>query len=198
MAKIDLTILKQLREETGVGMQDAQSALEETAGDIVKAKEILRKKGAAKADKKSTRTTSQGLIESYLHAGGKVGVLVEVNCETDFVAKTEDFKNFVHDLSLQVAAAAPQYVTREDVPAEVIAKEKEIAMEQLKTQGKPEAIAEKIVTGKLEKFYEDNCLLEQVSIKDSKLKINQMLNDLVNKLGENIKIRRFVRYQLGE
>jgi len=197
MTKVTTNDIKKLRELSGVGVQDAQIALKETDGDITKAIDILRKKGAVKAVKKSSRSTSQGLIESYVH-GGKVGVLVEVNCETDFVAKTEDFKNFVHDLSLQIAASAPSYVTKEQVPVSELDHEKEILAEQMKGDKKPAEMLEKIIAGKLEKYYESVCLLEQPTIKDPKIKVKQLLTDLINKLGENIVISRFTRYQLGE
>ena len=197
MTKVTTSDIKKLRELSGVGVQDAQIALKETDGDIGKAIHLLRKKGAVKAVKKSSRTASQGLIESYVH-GGKVGVLVEVNCETDFVAKTDDFKNFVHDLSLQIAASAPVYITKEQVDVSELENEKEIIAEQMKGEKKSAKILETIITGKLEKYYEAVCLMEQPTIKDPKIKVKELLTDLVNKLGENIVIARFIRYQLGE
>jgi elongation factor Ts len=196
--EISVDLIKKLREETGAGIQDVKLALAETGGDIQKATDILRKKGAASAVKKSGRAAKQGLVESYIHGGGKVGVLLEVNCETDFVAATPDFRNFVHEVAMQVAAMAPRYVSRKDVPAEILAKEREIYSQSEAVAGKPAQVAEKIVAGKLEKYYEENCLLEQPSIKDPKIKISQMLTDLVGKLGENIVLARFDRYQLGE
>ena len=197
MTKVTTSDIKKLRELSGVGVQDAQIALKETDGDIGKAIHLLRKKGAVKAVKKSSRTASQGLIESYVH-GGKVGVLVEVNCETDFVAKTDDFKNFVHDLSLQIAASAPVYITKEQVDVSELENEKEIIAEQMKGEKKSAQMLETIITGKLEKYYEAVCLMEQPTIKDPKIKVKELLTDLVNKLGENIVIARFIRYQLGE
>ena len=197
MTKVTTSDIKKLRELSGVGVQDAQIALKETDGDIGKAIDLLRKKGAVKAVKKSSRTASQGLIESYVH-GGKVGVLVEVNCETDFVAKTDDFKNFVHDLSLQIAASAPVYITKEQVDVSELENEKEIIAEQMKGEKKSAKMLETIITGKLEKYYEAVCLMEQPTIKDPKIKVKELLTDLVNKLGENIVIARFIRYQLGE
>ena len=197
MTKVTTSDIKKLRELSGVGVQDAQIALKETDGDIGKAIHLLRKKGAVKAVKKSSRTASQGLIESYVH-GGKVGVLVEVNCETDFVAKTDDFKNFVHDLSLQIAASAPVYITKEQVDVSELENEKEIIAEQMKGEKKSAKMLETIITGKLEKYYEAVCLMEQPTIKDPKIKVKELLTDLVNKLGENIVIARFTRYQLGE
>jgi len=197
MTKVTTSDIKKLRELSGVGVQDAQIALKETDGDIGKAIHLLRKKGAVKAVKKSSRTASQGLIESYVH-GGKVGVLVEVNCETDFVAKTDDFKNFVHDLSLQIAASAPVYITKEQVDVSELENEKEIIAEQMKGEKKSAKMLETIITGKLEKYYEAVCLMEQPTIKDPKIKVKELLTDLVNKLGENIVIARFIRYQLGE
>ena len=197
MTKVTINDVKKLREISGAGVADAQSALKETGGDMSQAVDLLRKKGAVKAVKKSARTASQGLIESYVH-GGKVGVLVEVNCETDFVAKTDDFKNFVHDLALQIAATAPVCVSKAEVKDSELEKEKEIIKQQIKNEGKPPKVIEKIIEGKIEKYYEEVCLLEQPAIKDPKVKVNQQLADLVNKLGENIVVSRFTRYQLGE
>lgn len=195
--KISVDLIKKLRELTGVGMQDAQIVLQEAGGDLTKAHELLRRKGIAVASKKSTRTTRQGTVESYVH-GGKVGVLVEVNCETDFVAKNPDFKSFVHDIALQIAGTAPKYISRPDVPASLLEKERSIAREQMAGQKKPEAVLEKIIAGKLEKFYEENCLLDQATIKNSDITVGQLLTDAISKFGENIVISRFVRYQLGE
>lgn len=195
--KVSIKDIKRLREFTGAGMQDAQKALQEAGGDFALANELLRKKGLAIAQKKSTRTAKQGIIDCYIH-GTKVGVIVEVNCETDFVAKTPEFKNFVHEIALQIAGSSPRYILRDEVPQEVIEKEKSIIREQIAEQKKPEAVAEKILAGKLDKFFEEVCLLEQPYIKEPKMKVSQLLTDLVAKLGENIVISRFTRYQLGE
>jgi len=190
--------VKELRNRTGAGIMDCKSALKEANGDIDKAIEILRTKGLAKAAKKAGRIVSEGLVGSYIHAGGKIGVLVEVNCETDFVAKTDDFKQFVKDIAMHIAASSPQYVKREDVPEEVKEKEKKIYETQAKEAGKPEKIIDKIVSGKLDKFLSEICLLEQPFIKDPDKTINDLLQETIAKLGENISIRRFVRYQLCE
>lgn len=190
--------IKNLREKTGCGMMDCRAALNESSGDMEKAAEILRKKGFAKAAAKADRVASQGIIDSYIHLGGKIGVIVEVNCETDFVAKNIEFQAFIKDVAMQIAAMNPQYIAREQVPAEVIAHEKEILTSQVKNEGKPEAAIEKIVNGKLEKFYSEICLMEQPFIKDSKKTIKDLLAELVAKIGENILVRRFTRYQLGE
>ncbi len=194
---ITAEMVKQLREKTGAGMMDCKKALSESAGDFEKAIEILRKKGLAAAEKKAGRQTSEGLIGSYIHMD-KIGVLVEVNCETDFVARTDDFRQFVKDIAMHIAAANPTYLDRESVPQEVIQKEKEIYREQIKN--KPEHVIERIVEGKLEKFYAEHCLLEQVFIKDpeQKKKVKDILTEMIAKLGENIRIKRFVRFQLGE
>ncbi len=190
--------VKELRNRTGAGIMDCKSALTEANGDIDKAIEILRTKGLAKAAKKAGRIVSEGLVGSYIHAGGKIGVLVEVNCETDFVAKTDDFKQFVKDIAMHIAASSPQYVKREDVPEEVKESEKKIYETQAKEAGKPEKIIDKIVSGKLDKFLSEICLLEQPFIKDPDKTINDLLQETIAKLGENISIRRFVRYQLCE
>jgi elongation factor Ts len=194
---VSANLVKELRERTGVGMMDCKTALAECGGDLEKAADALRKKGLAKAATKSHRETSEGLVESYIHAGGKIGVLLEVNCETDFVARTDDFKNLVRDLAMQIAAASPTSVSPEDLPAEVVAKEKEILLEQAKQTGKPEKFLEKIVAGRLEKFYEEACLLEQKFVKDQDRKVKDIVNDAIAKLGENIRVRRFARFQLG-
>ena len=170
----------------------------EAGGDKEKAKELLREKGLSMAAKRAGRIAAQGIVDSYIHLGGKVGVLVEVNCETDFVARNEDFRAFVRDICLQVAATNPTYLKREDVPAEVIEKEKEILTKQALAEGKPEKIVEKIVTGRLEKFYGEKCLLEQEFIKDQDKTVNDLLTELIGKIGENIVIRRFVRFEMGE
>lgn len=194
---ITAEMVKNLREKTGAGMMDCKKALTEAGGDFDKAVELLRKKGLAAAEKKAGRQASEGVIASYIHMD-KIGVLLEVNCETDFVARTDDFKQFVKDVAMHIAAAAPRYLKREDIPEDVINKEKEIYREQIK--GKPEHVIDKIVEGKLEKFYSETCLLDQVFVKDpeGKKKVKDILTELIAKLGENIVIRRFVRYQLGE
>ena len=198
MAEVSANQVKELREKTGAGMMDCKKALAESGGDFTKAEELLRKKGLSAAAKKSARAATEGAVASYIHMGGKIGVLVEVNCETDFVARTEGFQSLVKDVAMQIAAAAPQWVRREEVPPAVVAKELEIAKEQMRDQKKPEAILEKIAQGKLEKFYEQTCLLDQLFVKDDKKKIHEVVTDAVAKIGENIQIRRFVRFALGE
>lgn len=190
--------VKDLRNRTGAGIMDCKGALTEAGGDMEKAIEILRTKGLAKAAKKAGRIVSEGLVGSYIHAGGKIGVLVEVNCETDFVAKTDDFKQFVKDIAMHIAASSPQYVNREEVPEEIKEKEKKIYATQAKESGKPEKIIDKIVSGKLDKYLSEICLLEQPFIKDPDKTIQNLLQETIAKLGENISIRRFVRYQLCE
>jgi elongation factor Ts len=179
-------------------MLDCKKALEEANGDMAKAADILREKGLAAAAKKAGRIATEGLVESYIHAGGRIGVLVEVNCETDFVAKNEQFKEFVKDIAMQIAAANPKYVRREDVPAEELDKEREILKAQALNEGKPAHIVEKMVEGRLGKYYEEVCLMEQAFIKDPDKTISQLLNEKIAQIGENIAIRRFVRYELGE
>lgn len=191
-------LVKELREKTGAGILDCQKALQETGDDIEKAIDYLRQKGLAAAQKKSGRETNQGLIHAYIHMGGKIGVLIEVNCETDFVARNEEFKTFVNDLALQVAAAKPSYVKREDIPKEVVDKERAIYEGQAKEMGKPPAAWSKIVDGKLEKFYQESCLMEQAFIKDPAVMVKDLLAQKIAKIGENMNIRRFTRYQLGE
>ncbi len=186
-----------LRNKTGAGMMDCKKALVETGGDIEKAIEFLRKKGIASAEKKVGRETKQGAVTSYIHAGGKIGVLVEVNCETDFVARNENFQNFCRDIAMHVAAAAPRYLDRKAVPEAVIEKEKEIAIEQARGSGKPDAVLAKIAEGKIVKFYQENCLLEQSFIKNPEMTVESFLKDTVGKLGENMAISRFVRFELG-
>ena len=188
--------VQKLRAKTNVGMMDCKRALTESGGDADQAETLLRKKGMAQSAKKAGRTTSEGLIESYIHLGGKVGVLIEVNCETDFVAKTDDFKGLCRDLCLQIAAANPTMVTREQVPAELLDKEKEIAEAQ--AAGKPPPAVQKIVEGKLEKFYSTVCLLDQPYVKNPDQTISELLTSMVHKLGENINVNRFTRYQIGE
>ena len=196
--EISATQVKELREKTGAGMMDCKKALSETGGDFDKAIEYLRKKGIASAAKKAGRATKEGAVYSYIHGEGKVGVLVEINCETDFVARTEQFRGFVKDVSMHIAAANPLYVRPEEVPADVVAKEKEIAVAQMQASGKPAAVLEKIAEGKIKKFYEDSCLLNQAFVKDPNKTIEQLLKETIAALGENITIRRFTRYVLGE
>jgi elongation factor Ts len=191
-------MVKELREKTGAGMLDCKKALDEAEGNIEKASEILRERGLAAAAKKAGRIATEGLVESYIHAGGRVGVLVEINCETDFVAKTDNFKAFVKDVAMQIAAANPIYVRREEVPAEAIEKEKEILRNQALNEGKPEKIVDKMVEGRMNKYYEENCLLEQVFVKDQDKTIMTLLNEKVAAIGEKISIRRFARFELGE
>jgi elongation factor Ts len=187
--------VKELREKTGAGLLDCQKALAESGGDMEAAITILRKKGAASADKKAGRATKEGLVESYIHVGGKVGVLLEVNCETDFVARNDEFKAFCKDLCLQIAAASPLYVTRDEVPASAIAAERDIATAQV--QGKPPAAIQKIVEGKLEKYYSTVCLVDQPFVKNPDKTIKEMVTEKIATIGENITVRRFTRYQLG-
>ncbi|HEX2054848.1 MAG TPA: translation elongation factor Ts [Nitrospiraceae bacterium] len=191
-------LVKELREKTGAGILDCQKALSETDNNIEKAVDYLRQKGLAAAQKKAGRETNQGLVHAYIHAGGKIGVLIEVNCETDFVARNEEFKAFVNDLALQVAAASPTYVRREDVPADTISKEKSIYEAQAKEMGKPPAAWPKIIDGKLDKYYQENCLLDQAFIKDPSVTVKDLLAQKIAKIGENMNIRRFTRYQLGQ
>jgi elongation factor Ts len=195
---IDATLVKDLREKTGAGILDCQKALTQTGGDITKAIDFLRQKGLATAEKKAGRTTNDGLIVSYIHAGNKLGVLLEVNCETDFVAKTDEFQELARDLAMHIAAANPQHIKREDVSADVLDKEKEIFLAQAKESGKPAAVLDKIVAGRLEKFYAEACLLEQPFVKDPGITIKNMLSQKIAKLGENISVRRFTRFRLGE
>ncbi len=196
--EITAQAVKELRDKTGAGMMDCKNALKEAAGDIEKAVELLRKKGIAKAEKKATREVKDGLVEAYIHPGGKLGVLLEVNCETDFVANTDDFKEFTHNIAMHIAASNPLTVSREEVTPELIEKEKRIYMEQAMESGKPEHIAEKIVSGKIEKFYSETVLLEQAYIRDPEKTVKDILTELVAKVGENVTIRRFVRFRIGE
>ena len=192
------TLVKELREKTGAGILDCQKALQESANDIDKAIDYLRQTGLAAAQKKAGRETNEGTISAYIHSGNRIGVLVEVNCETDFVARNEEFQTFVKDLALQIAASNPSFVKREDVPSELIEKEKKIYLAQAKEMGKPEPAWPKIVEGKLEKFYQESCLLEQAFIKDPGVSIKDLVAQKIAKIGENISIRRFTRYQLGQ
>ena len=194
---ITAALVKELREKSGAGMMDCKKALTETNGDMDKAIDFLREKGLASVAKKSSRIASEGLVDSYIH-GGRIGVLVEVNSETDFVAKNDEFKSFVRDIAMQVAAVAPKYVSREEVPTEEVEHERKVLTEQARGENKPEHIIEKMVEGRLEKFYDEICLLDQDFIKDPDKKIQDILNDLIAKIGENIKIRRFVRFEVGE
>ena len=198
MAEISANAVKELREKTGAGMMDCKKALTEAGGDFAKAEDVLRKKGLAAAAKKAGRVASEGTVASYIHMGGKIGVLIEVNCETDFVARTEGFQALVKDLAMQVAAAAPLYVRREEVPSAVVEKELEIARAQAREGKKPEAIIEKIATGKVEKFFKEFVLLEQAFVKDDKKSIQDVVTEAVSKIGENIQVRRFARFVLGE
>jgi elongation factor Ts len=198
MAAVTAGMVKELREKTGAGMLDCKKALEEAQGDVQKASEILREKGLAAAANKAGRIATEGVVESYIHAGGRVGVLVEVNCETDFVAKTDQFKAFVKDIAMQIAAVNPLYVRREEVPTEALDKEKEILRNQALNEGKPEKIVEKMVEGRINKYYEENCLMEQSFVKDPDKTITTLVNERIAVIGENITIRRFVRFELGE
>ncbi|HHV54093.1 MAG TPA: translation elongation factor Ts [Firmicutes bacterium] len=198
MAQITGEMVKELRERTGAGMLDCKKALEATGGNMEKAVEELRKKGLAAAVKRSGRIATEGVIEAYVHGDGRIGVLVEVNCETDFVAKTEDFRHLARDLAMQVAAARPEYVGREAVPAEVVARELDIYRAAARNEGKPEPVVERIAQGRLEKFYQEVCLLEQPFIKDPGKKVKDVIMESVARLGENITVRRFVRFERGE
>jgi elongation factor Ts len=198
MAEISANAVKELREKTGAGMMDCKKALTEAGGDAAKAEELLRKKGLSAAAKKSGRVASEGAVASYIHMGGKIGVLVEVNCETDFVARTDGFQTLVKDLSMHIAAANPLYVKREEVPPELIEKELEIARAQAREQKKPDAIVEKIAQGKVDKFYKEIVLLEQPFVKDDKKSIQEVVTEAIAKIGENIQVRRFARFVLGE
>lgn len=190
--------VKTLRERTGAGIMDCKKALTEADGKIEKAIENLRKKGAALAEKKGSRATNEGIIESYIHPGSRLGVLIEINCETDFVAKTDDFKTLARDLAMQVAAASPAAVSREEIPEDLLEKEKEIYRTQASNEKKPDHIIERFVEGKLEKFFQEHVLLEQNFVKDANKTIKQLITDYVAKLGENITVKKFTRYQLGE
>lgn len=194
---VTASMVKELREKTGAGMMDCKKALTETDGNMDKAVEILREKGLAAVAKKAGRVAAEGLIESYIH-GGRIGVLVEVNSETDFVAKNQEFKDFVKDVALQIAASNPQYVRREDVDAEVIESEKEILRKQALNEGKPEKIVEKMVEGRIDKYYKEICLLEQPFVKNPDVTVGELLTEKISKIGENINIRRFTRYEVGE
>lgn len=191
-------MVKELRGITGAGMMECKKALVETDGDLQKAVDYLREKGLAAAAKKADRVAAEGAVGSYIHAGGKIGVLVEVNCETDFVAKTDDFQALVKDIAMQIAATNPAYLKREDVPGAVIEHEREVLRVQALNEGKPEAIVERMIDGRIEKFYKENCLLEQPFIKDGDQSVSDIITAKIAKIGENISVRRFTRYQLGE
>lgn len=195
---VSASAVKELRERTGAGMLDCKKALDETNNDIEKAIAFLREKGLAAAANKAGRIATEGVVESYIHAGGRIGVIVEVNCETDFVAKTDQFREFARDVAMQIAAANPKFVRREEVSTEELDKEREILKAQALNEGKPEKIVEKMVEGRISKYYEEFCLMEQSFIKDPDKTIATLLNEKINKIGENISIRRFVRYELGE
>ncbi len=196
--EIKAELVRELREKSNAGMMDCKKALVDSKGDMKKAEELLKERGLAQASKKASRATKEGLIDSYVHLGSKVGVMVEVNCETDFVARNEMFKNLVHDIALHIAAAAPLYVSKEDVPLEVLEKEKELYRKQAINEGKPEKILDKIAEGKLKKYYEENCLLEQPFVKDNDVKVGDLVKQNIAKIGENIVIKRFARFVLGE
>jgi len=198
MTTISATLVKQLREKTGAGMMDCKQALVECDADMDKAVDFLRKKGLATAQKRAGRAMTEGTVQSYIHMGGKLGVMVEVNCETDFVAKNEDFLNFAKNIAMHIAATNPLGIRPEDVSAEVVNREKEIYQAQALEMGKPENVIPKIVEGKMTKFFKDNCLLNQTYVRNPELSVEDLLNELIAKIGENISIRRFARYQTGE
>ena len=195
---IDAKLVKTLREKTGAGMMDCKNALVDSNGDLDKAVDFLRKSGVAKAEKKGTRDTREGLVYSYIHAGGRLGVLLELNCETDFVAKTDGFTELAHNLAMQIAATNPLSLDRESIDDEIIAREKEIFTDQAKSEGKPDNIIEKMVEGRLSKFFQESCLLEQTYIKDPDKKVSDLLTETIATLGENISINRFIRFAVGE
>jgi elongation factor Ts len=195
---ITAAMVKELRERTGAGMMDCKKALTEMNGDMDKAIEFLREKGLAAAAKKAGRIAAEGLVESYIHGGGRIGVLVEVNCETDFVAKTDEFRQLCRDIAMQIAASKPEFVSREEISADVIAKEKEIIRAQALNEGKPEKVVDKMVEGRIEKYYKEVCLLEQPYIKDPDMTVQDLITEKISKIGENISVRRFVRYQVAE
>lgn len=197
MAKVDLELIQQLRDRTGVGMMDCKKALIETDGDIEKAIELLRKKGAAVAEKRASNATAEGLVHAYIHPGARIGVLLEINCETDFVARTDDMKQFAHDVCMHIAALKPLYISPEDVDQAFLDKEKAIAIEQLVAAKKPAAIIDQIVTGKLDKIFSEVCLLKQAFVKNDQITIHDYLKELIAKMGENIKIKRFSRFEIG-
>ena len=195
---IEAKVVKELRDKTGAGMMDCKNALKESNGDIQSAIDFLRKAGVAKAEKKGSRDTKEGIVYSYIHAGGRLGVLIEVNCETDFVAKTDGFVDLTHNLAMQIAATNPIALDRESIPESVISREKEIYADQAKSSGKPQDIIEKMVNGRISKFFQENCLMEQAYIKDSEKKVSELLTESIATLGENITISRYVRFAVGE
>src|SRR5579875_902602 len=197
-ANVSAQLVKELRERTGAGFSACRDALVESKGDLEQAATILRKKGQAAAQKKSARTTSEGLVGSYIHAGGKIGVLLELNCESDFVARTEDFQKLCHDIAMHVAALDPRFLRREEVTEEILERERDIYREQARATGKPEPVIEKIVSGKMEKFYEENCLYEQHFIRDEGITVKELIDQAIAKLGENIAVRRYSRFKVGE
>jgi len=198
MAEITAQLVKQLRDRTGAGMMACKKALEEAGGDMEKAEIILRKQGMAAAAKKASRATRQGVIGTYVHPGAQLAVMVEVNCESDFVARNPEFQAFVHDIAMQIAAADPQFIRREDVPPEILEREREIARDRARAQGKPEKVLDRIVEGQLEKFYQETCLYDQPFIKDSNCTVGELIQQTIAKFGENIVVSRFVRYKVGE
>jgi elongation factor Ts len=198
MAEITAQMVKELREKTGAGFMECKSALTEAGGDMQQAELILRKRGLASAAKKASRETREGLIGSYIHAGGRLGVMVEVNCESDFVARTDDFQTLVHDIAMQIAATDPRFIRKEDVNEEALAQEKEVQRARALGEGKPEKIVDKVVEGRLAKFYEEVCLLEQPFVKDNTMTVGQLVANKIQKMGENITVRRFVRFKVGE
>ena len=198
MAEITAALVKELRERTGAGMMDCKKALSATDGDLEKAIDFLREKGLAAAAKKAGRVAAEGLVEAYIHGGGRIGVLVEVNCETDFVAKTDAFKELVKDIAMHIAATNPSYLKREEVPTAELEHEQAVLAEQARNEGKPEKIIEKMVAGRIEKYYKEVCLMEQPFVKDPDKNISDLITESIAKIGENISIRRFTRYQLGE
>jgi elongation factor Ts len=198
MSNISASAVKELREMTGVGMMDCKKALVEAEGNMERAAELLREKGLANAAKKAGRIAAEGVVESYIHMGGKIGVLVEINCETDFVAKTPEFRSFVRDIAMHIAASNPRFLSRDEVTTDIIEKEKEILAAQARNEGKPEKIIERMVEGRIDKFYSENCLLEQSFVKDSDKTVKEVVTEKIQTTGENISIRRFVRYEMGE
>ena len=197
MVEVSASLVKELREQTGAGMMECKKALVETGGSMEKALIHLREKGLASAAKRASRATSEGLVEAYIHGGGRLGVLLEVNCETDFVAKTPDFKELVRDLAMQIAASNPEYISKDDIPVEIIEREKNILRTQALNEGKPEKIVERIVTGRIDKYYQEVCLMEQQYVKDQDKTIQDLIKEKIAKIGENINVKRFVRFQLG-
>jgi elongation factor Ts len=198
MAEVTAALVKELRERSGAGMMECKKALTEANGDLAEAEVVLRKRGIASAGKKSSRATKQGLVASYIHHGGQLGVLIEVNCESDFVARTDDFVELVHDLAMHIAAADPQFIRKEDVSEAALAKEKDIQKARAINEGKPEKVAEKIVEGRMAKFYEEVCLYEQPFVKENTITVDQLVKTKIAKLGENISVARFVRFKVGE